>query len=219
MQLDVYFDVSSPWSYLGVVRITALGQELGVTPNWRPVIAGGVFNAVNKSLYERRSGLSPERIAMTVRDWGEWGEAVGITIVRPQSWPVNSIKAMRGCAWLQHDQAAMMRFARAAYEAHWGQGLDISLDEVMQQVCVQAGVDGAAYAEAVAGQPMKDLLRANTEELIQRGGYGVPTYFLDDEIMYFGQDHVPLLRRRILAKQGRASTIGDLNVLETSAAS
>ena len=60
------------------------------------------------------------------------------------------------------------------------------------------GIDRRALAEAVAGQHVKDRLRANTQEAIDRGAYGSPTLFVAGEHMYFGKDQLPLVRQRLL---------------------
>jgi 2-hydroxychromene-2-carboxylate isomerase len=84
-------------------------------------------------------------------------------------------------------------FAQAGFEAYWRDDLDIAHDDVVREVCARAGVDADALLAAIGAQDIKDQLRANTEELIARGGFGTPTLFLGDD-MYFGNDHLPLVR-------------------------
>jgi 2-hydroxychromene-2-carboxylate isomerase len=112
-------------------------------------------------------------------------------------FPVNSVKAMRGCILLE-PQGKLVAFAQAAFEAYWGEDRDISSDAVLADVCARAGVDAAAFFAGIAQQPIKDALKANTDELIRRGGFGSPTMFVNGEDMYFGNDRLPLVRAALL---------------------
>ena len=91
-----------------------------------------------------------------------------------------------------------MPFAQAAFEAYWGEDRDISNDAILAEVCKRAGVDAAAFFAGIARQEIKDALKANTDELIRRGGFGSPTMFVNGEDMYFGNDRLPLVRAALL---------------------
>ena len=54
-ELEFFYDCSSPWTYFAFTRIIPVAEELGVTIRWRPILVGGVFNAVNDSVYEQRA--------------------------------------------------------------------------------------------------------------------------------------------------------------------
>lgn len=198
MSIDFYFDCSSPWTYLGFHRMVALADELGVEVNWKPILVGGVFNAVNPSVQANRDNPVEAKVAYQSKDMADWAAHAGITITWPPTvFPVNSVKAMRGCL-VAAAQDKLVDFARAAFEAYWGADRDISQDEVMGDISASAGLDGAALLEACGRDEIKGALRANTEELIARGGFGSPTIFVGDD-MYFGNDRLPLVREAIRA--------------------
>ena len=67
----------------------------------------------------------------------------------PTVFPVNSVKAMRGCIWLGKD---MVPFARAVFEAYWGDDKDISKDEVLTEVCKRVGIDPQNSSPASASR-------------------------------------------------------------------
>jgi len=111
------------------------------------------------------------------KDLDDWARAAGLAIVfPPQVFPVNSVKAMRGCLLLE-PAGKLVAFARAAFEAYWGADEDISQDDVLARICARAGVDPAYLLAGLNEPAVKDRLRANTEELIRRGGFGSPTIF------------------------------------------
>lgn len=199
--IECFFDCSSPWTYLGVHNLRPLAAELGTAVAWRPILVGGVFNAVNPSVYAAREHPVPAKQSYMLKDLQDWARQAGLTIVMPPSvFPVNSVKAMRGCVWLE-PQAKLLPFATAVFEAYWGRDEDISRDEVLAEVCRRCGVDEAAFFAGIAAPEVKAQLKANTDELIRRGGFGSPTIFVGGDDMYFGNDRLPLVaaavRRRL----------------------
>jgi 2-hydroxychromene-2-carboxylate isomerase len=87
------------------------------------------------------------------------------------------------------------------FEAYWSRDEDISRDEVLVPLVERLGVDAGGFLAGIATQPVKDALRANTEALIARGGFGSPTFFVGDD-MYFGNDRLPLLRAALRRARG-----------------
>jgi len=196
--IEFFFDCSSPWTYLGFHNIQPLAAEFGVTIRWRPILLGGIFNTVNPSVYASREHPVPAKQAYHPKDLQDWARHSGLTIRFPPTvFPVNSVKAMRGCILLE-PQAKLVPFAQAVFEAYWRDDLDVSNDAVLAEVCERAGVSAAAFFAGIARQEIKDQLKANTDELIRRGGFGSPTMFVNGDDMYFGNDRLPLVRAALL---------------------
>ena len=196
--IEFFFDCSSPWTYLAFHNIQPLAAELGAKIRWRPFLVGGVFNSVNPSVYAARDNPVPAKQAYQLKDMQDWARHCGLSIKFPPTvFPVNSVKAMRGCVLLE-PQGKLVSFAQAAFEAYWGEDQDISNDAVLTELCARAGVDAAAFFAGIAQQSIKNALKANTEELIRRGGFGSPTLFINGEDMYFGNDRLPLVREALL---------------------
>lgn len=196
--IEFFFDCSSPWTYLAFHNIRPLAAELGAAIRWRPILVGGVFNSVNPSVYLSREHPVPAKQAYQFKDMQDWAREGGLAIKFPPSvFPVNSVKAMRGCILLE-PQGKLVRFAQAAFELYWGEDRDLSSDAVLAEACARAGVDAAAFFAGIARQEIKDRLKANTDELIRRGGFGSPTLFVNGADMYFGNDRLPLVRAALL---------------------
>ena len=192
--IEFFFDCSSPWTYLAFHNIPPLAAEFGEEIVWKPILVGGVFNAVNPSVYASREKPVPAKARYMLKDLNDWARLSGLAIKMPPSvFPVNSVKAMRGCIWLL-PQGKMVDFATKTFEAYWGRDEDISKDDVLTRICESAGVAPKSFFEAIARSDIKDMLRANTDELIARGGFGSPTIFVDGADMYFGNDRAPLIR-------------------------
>jgi 2-hydroxychromene-2-carboxylate isomerase len=192
-RLEFFFDCSSPWTYLAFHKIEEVADEAGAALIWKPILVGGVFNAVNRGVYEARANPAPARAAYHGKDLADWARLYGLTIGWPKVFPVNSVKAMRG-ALVAQDAGVLPRYARAAFETYWGEGRDISQDDVLADVARRAGLEREAFFAGIAEPAIKDRLRANTDELISRGGFGSPTMFVDGHDMYFGNDRLVLVR-------------------------
>ena len=193
-EIEVFFDCSSPWTYLAFHNIQPVANEFGATILWRPMLVGGVFNTINPSVYNSREHPVPAKQAYHQKDLQDWARFGGLKILgRPTVFPVNSVKAMRACIALE-PQGKLVPFATAVFEAYWGDDRDISQSSVLQDICTRTGIDSGQLFAAIDQQPIKDQLRTNTQELMDRGGYGSPTLFVDKTDMYFGNDRIPLIR-------------------------
>lgn len=201
--IDFFFDLSSPWTRLAFANIRPVLADFDTRIAWRPFLVGGVFNAVNQSVYAARTDENSIKLKASWGWLGEWADLAGVAMNFPSAHhPLKSVHAMRMCCALEEDQKTLERFAEAAFEAYFAE--QRNLDDMAELVAVadSCGLDGKALAEAAATQPIKDRLRANTDEAIARGAFGSPSIFVSDpaggEHMYFGNDQLPLVRRRVM---------------------
>jgi 2-hydroxychromene-2-carboxylate isomerase len=201
-RIEFFYDCSSPWTYFAFTRLVPMAERLGVTVSWRPILVGGVFNAVNQQVYAARESMFSDpanrrKLDYFVKDLGDWAAFCGVRAIIPESHPISSVRAMRG-AFFAEEQGLLLPYSRAVFEAYWG-GVtpDISSDEVLAAICRRVGLEPEAFFDAISGQPCKDRLRENTGELIARGGFGSPTVFVDGDDMYFGNDRLPLVEHRL----------------------
>jgi len=206
MQIEFFFDCSSPWTYLAFESIHPLAAEFDAEIVWRPILVGGIFNAVNPGVeYKKRLATDPPRkMAYYLKDLGDWARAAGLEIkFPPPGHPVNSVRAMRACLVLQ-EQGKLIPWARATFRAYFGAGLDISSDPVLKTLCGAVDVDADWLLAQIAQQSVKDALRANVDEAVARGAFGSPTMYLDGDDMYFGVDRLQMLRKAMERKRARA---------------
>lgn len=196
-RLEFYFDCSSPWTYLAFTRVHDVVARTKSDIIWKPVLVGGVFNAVNQDVYERRAKPDPRKSAYYVKDLDDWAHFAGISIGQPSVFPVNSVKAMRG-ALVALEDGKLVAYARAVFEAYWGDLQDISLPEVLGPIAASVGYDAEEFLQKIETPAVKLKLRTNTEELIARGGFGSPTMFVNGEDMYFGNDRLPLVEAALM---------------------
>jgi 2-hydroxychromene-2-carboxylate isomerase len=190
--LEFFFDCSSPWTYLAFTRIHVVAERAGLEINWKPILVGGVFNAVNQDVYERRANPDPRKASYYEKDLQDWARLCGIRVGKPPVFPVRAVSMMR-CALAAQEKGKLPVFAKAAFEAYWGALQDVSRPDVLAAVCRVAGLNPDAILARSQTEEIKDRLRENTEELVARGGFGSPTIFINGTDMYFGNDRLPLV--------------------------
>ena len=205
--IEFFFDCSSPWTYLAFRALQPLAAELKARISWRPVLVGGIFNSVNKGIYSAREDMHSPKNRYVLKDLQDCAREAGVSIVfPPKVFPVNSVKAMRGCVWIARDAEARgvkspcLNFIEATFAAYFTQQEDISQDAVLAALCAQSGIDAEAFFAGIAQPDIKDALKANTDEAIARGAFGSPTFFVGDD-MYFGNDRLPMVAAAIKRAQ------------------
>lgn len=195
--LEFFFDCSSPWTYLAFTRIGRIAARTDASIVWRPILVGGVFNEINRDVYERRANPDRRKAAYYEKDLQDWARLAGVRIGKPPVFPVRAVLAMR-CVLAAPDDEALVRLARATFEAYWGDLEDVSQPEVMRRTILKANLDPDSVFARAQSPEIKEQLQRNTDELIARGGFGSPTIFVNSGDMYFGNDRLPLVEAALL---------------------
>jgi 2-hydroxychromene-2-carboxylate isomerase len=190
--LEFFFDCSSPWTYLAFTRIHDIVARTKSDIVWKPILVGGVFNEVNRDVYERRANPDPRKASYSEKDLQDWVRLAGIRIGKPPVFPVRATLMMR--ATLAADEKnRLVPFARKAFETYWGELKDVSQPPIVAEIARASGLDGDWVLARAQDDDIKARLKANTDEVIARGGFGSPTMFVDRTDMFFGNDRLPLV--------------------------
>ena len=198
--VEFYFDCSSPWTYLGFENIIGAAAEDGFDIDWKPILVGGVFNKANPSVYQRRENPVPPKDAYYQKDMQDWARYQGIEMIKPSVFPLNSVKALRG-AFVAIDEGTVGAYSRACFEAYWRDDKDLSQEDVLREVVTSVGMDADSFFERIADDAVKRRLFETTDDIIARGGFGSPTFFIDGDDMYFGNDRLELMQAAIDRKK------------------
>ena len=202
--LEFFFDVSSPWTYLAFERVEGIAERTGAELIWKPFLVGGVFNKVNPSVYQRRENPIPAKDAHYRKSMEDWAAYQGIALGRPSVFPLNSVKALRG-AFVAIDEGKIADYARACFKAYWTDDKDISKEDELRKCVEAAGMDWDRFFAAIQTDEVKQKLFNTTDEMIERGGYGSPTVFVNGDDMYFGNDQIPLVEWALKGKKAGAA--------------
>jgi 2-hydroxychromene-2-carboxylate isomerase len=193
-RIEFFYDLSSPWTYLAFTNLFGIMERTGYCARLRPILVGGVFNAVNPAVYKARENSDNRRMVHSWKVLKDWSALAGVEMNFPSAYhPAKSVNAMRFCCALADNIPALTDFTRAAFQSYFGAQENLDDPDVLVVVANKVGLDGEGLRATSQTDEVKALLRANTEELIARGGYGSPTIFVDKNDMYFGNDQLPLV--------------------------
>lgn len=197
MSAEIFFDCSSPATWLAFHRLHLIAQEFRFEVKLKPIYLGAVFKAVNPGVFTVRETMPEIKDVYFRKDFRDWEKFTGLAINWPNpAHPVNSIKAMRGVVGaMRHGKGYDV--AVATFQAYFRDSADISDDAVLRNICKEAGFDEALYFAGIADQSVKDELRDITQELMDRGGFGTPTIFMNGDDMYWGNDRIELVRAAV----------------------
>lgn len=191
--VDFYFDLSSPYSYLAATQIGPLAARHGATVNWKPVVLAAVFKAAGNVM----PATSPPKAQNMFVDLGRWARRYGVPFVMSSRFPLNTVKPERLIVAAGGTGRAP-ELALALFRAMWVDDRDISAEAEMRAVAEAAGFDAGALLAAIETQPVKDGLRANTDEAIARGMFGAPAFFVGDEL-FWGNDRLDFVEDALRA--------------------
>jgi len=197
-KVEFFYDLSSPWTRVAFANIQPIIAAAGAEIIWRPFLVGGVFNAVNQSVYAARANPEDPKYRLSFHWLKEWAKLANMPMNFPsEHHPVKSVHAMRACCALEGEQAKLFTFTEAAFDAYFTDARNLDDPAVLAAIADECGLDGAALIEQSGAQTVKDRLRANTDEAIERGAFGSPTIIVNDKRLYFGNDQLPLVAQAL----------------------
>lgn len=186
-KLDFWYEFASMYSYLAAMRIEKRAAETGVSIAWRPFLLGPIFKAQgwNTSPFN----LYPVKGSYMLLDLARLCEDMGLpNFTMPKPFPANSLLASRVALTL--DDAARPDFSRAVYLAEFAEGKDIGSRDVIAEILRKLDHDADALLVKASEQPVKDRLRANTEEAMKISIFGAPTFVTDEDELFWGNDRL-----------------------------
>lgn len=195
-QVEFFFDVGSPASYLAWTQLPRIVAEAEAEIVWRPMLLGGVFKATgNRSPME-----VPAKSRYTWRDLARHAERYGVPFQYNPYFPINTLSLMRG-AEAYRDTARFRPYLRAVFEAMWIEPRNLNEADQVARTLREAGFSPTEVVERAEAPEAKDRLKATTAEAIERGVFGAPTFFVGDE-MWFGQDRLDWVAAALFKDRG-----------------
>lgn len=188
-QIDFIFDFGSPNGYLAWKVLPQIAARAGATVNLIPCLLGGIFKATNNRSPMEAFGEIKGKLAYEGLETQRYVKKHGLTAYRPNPhFPVNTLTIMRGLIAARR-MGVGDRYLETVLAAMWERGLKMDDPDVIKATLDEAGLDGAAILAATQDPDVKGELVANTEAAVARGVFGIPTFFVGDE-MFFGKDRL-----------------------------
>lgn len=188
-KVEFLFDFGSPNAYLSWKVVPAIEKRTGTTFQYVPVLLGGIFKATNN--------VSPVIANQGIRNKNEYQfleierfvKKHGLTKFRfNPHFPVNTLQIMRGAIAAEMENI-LPKYMDAVMAAMWEDGKKMDEADIIKAVLDAAGIDGAHILARTGEADVKAKLVANTEEAVNRGAFGIPTFYVDGDI-YFGKDRL-----------------------------
>ena len=182
--IEFFFDFGSPTAYLAHTQLPAIAERSGAELVYRPMLLGGVFQATGNTT----PAAIPAKGKYLGRDIARCAKRYGEPYSANPHFPVKTLNVMRGAVAAQQD-GELKAYMEAVYRAVWVDQKNTTDPDVFAEVLTTAGLDAGKFAERIQDPAIKDVLKSNTQEAVERGVFGAPTMFVGDE-MFFGQDRL-----------------------------
>lgn len=186
-KVEFHFDFGSPNAYFAHKVIPAIEQRTGASFTYVPILLGGVFKLTNnqppmvqfKDVKSKNDYMKIEVVRFIKKH--------GLTKFKfNPHFPVNTVQIMRGAVAAEMD-GQLPKYVDAVLRHMWEDGLKMDDPEVIRTTLDATELDGARTLARIQEQDVKDKLLENTQATVARGTFGVPTFFVGNEI-FFGKD-------------------------------
>lgn len=197
-KVDFLFDFGSPNAYLAHRVIPGIIERTGAEFDYQPVLLGGLFKLANNKAPMAAFGDIPKKMAYQRIEMERFVRVNGLTKYRfNPHFPINTLNLMRGAVAAQA-LGQFDAYIEAVFCAMWEDQLQAGDPEVLAQVLTKAGLDAKAVLELSQTPDIKAKLGDNTQAAYDRGAFGIPTFFVGDEI-YFGKDQLLAIEAELRA--------------------
>lgn len=187
--IEFYFELSSPFGYLGAMRIDEVAARHGRKVKWIPFLLGAVMKQVGtRPLVEY-----PIKGEYSKHDFARSTRRYGVPFKLPSQFPIAAIAPCRAVIWARgQGEGRDGELAKAYYRAFFQDDRDISDREVALDVASEQGFDRQAVAAGIADEDVKAELKDEVARGIERGVFGSPFFFVDGE-PFWGADRLDMI--------------------------
>lgn len=184
--VEFFFDFGSPYTYLAYHQLPKIAAKHGAQIIWRPILLGGVFQATgNHSPME-----IPAKGRYSVIDLQRWAQHFGVPTRMNPHFPINTLPLMRGAVAMQmQGEAVFQRYLAAVFSAMFERPRNMGLPQEISAALEENGMDAGAFLIAINDPAVKEQLKTNTTQAVERGVFGAPTFFVGEQ-MFWGQDRL-----------------------------
>ena len=195
--IDFIFDFGSPNAYLAWKVLPEICARTGATVNLIPCLLGGIFKITGNQAPNLAFGNIQGKLAYESLETRRFVARHGLDKFRfNPHFPVNTLLISRGLVAARR-MGVGDRYLETVLNAMWEDGQKMDDPAVVAEVLTAAGLDAKAILEATQDPEVKAELLANTEQAAARGAFGIPTFYVGDE-MFFGKDRLGQVEEELL---------------------
>ena len=187
--IDFIFDFASPNAYLVHKIVPQIEARTGATFHYIPCLLGGIFKATGNQAPMIAFGDIKNKPEYDMIEMQRFIERHALTDFKMNPhFPVMSLMLVRGALVAERD-GYLMKYIDAMVDAMWEQGLKLDDPEVLHKAYADAGFDADKIMTDMSDDDIKAKLMENTNAAVARGAFGIPTFFVGDEI-FFGKERL-----------------------------
>ena len=204
-RIRFYIDFKSPYAFLAKDPARELARETGVAMEWLPYtldipayLGSARVDGSGDVLDESRNAHQWRRVKYSYMDCRREANRRGL-VIRGTRKIFDSSLAHVGLLWAKRQgEAVESRYIDVTYERFWRRELDIENPDVVAATLRECGADVADFAAWLRDEGRAELLRLQ-REAEDAGVFGVPSFLFDDGDLYWGREHIPYVRERLVA--------------------
>lgn len=185
---EFLFDFGGPNSYLAHRALPDICARTGTGVVYVPILLGGLFKLTNNQAPLMRYADTPAKRDYEMLEFDRFVQAHALPFKMNPHFPINSLHLMRGAVAAQH-LGCFMPYVDAIMAAMWEDRADMRDPSVVRDVLDKAGLDSGALLALAEDAGVKAELIANTETAAKRGAFGVPTFFIGND-MFWGKERL-----------------------------
>ncbi|KAA0983165.1 2-hydroxychromene-2-carboxylate isomerase [Pseudomonas sp. ANT_J12] len=184
--VEFYFDLGSPATYLAYTQLPKICAQTDSRLTYIPILLGGVFKATGNA----SPATIPAKGRYMFEDLDRYAKRYGVPLKFNPHFPINTLMLMRAVMGMQlrHPQR-FQAFIDCLFTALWVEGRSLDDPATVAVVLTQKGFDPNEVLALTADEEVKAALKDNTEKAVQRGVFGAPSMFIDNQL-FFGQDRL-----------------------------
>jgi len=187
--IDFIFDFGSPNAYFANQVLPSIAAKHDASINYIPCLLGGIFKLTNNQAPMMAFANVKGKLAYDMLEIRRFIKKHGLTKFQMNPhFPVNTLLLMRGAIVVNQD-GRLGEYIDVGLKAMWEDKQKMDNPEVFANVMDKAGFDGAKIIEMTQNQDIKDILVDNTANAVKRGTFGIPTFFIGED-MFFGKDRL-----------------------------
>ena len=186
--IELIFDFVSPNAYLVWQPLRALAARQGAQIKITPAFLGGMHKLTGNAPPFIRDAEVKGKNAYAKLEMQRFIEKHGFDRFKMNpKFPFNSVNLLRMLVSLESDD--QIRFIDAMTPAIWEEGLDVTDAAAVAAVLTKAGFDAQSLAAKAQDPAIKQAVIDNTEKAVERGTFGIPTFYIGGEI-FFGKERL-----------------------------
>jgi 2-hydroxychromene-2-carboxylate isomerase len=202
--IEFIFDFASPNSYLAYRALPPILERAGARLVINPCLLGGIFKATGNVAPGIAFAGVKGKLDYEMLEFRRFIAKHGIDRFRfNPNFPVNSLMLMRGYI-AAREAGVEAGYLEMGLEGLWEEGLKLDDREVLARRIDSAGLESASLLAAAQTDRVKLKLADNTAAAVARGVFGVPTFFVGDE-MFFGKDRLGQVEEAVQAAAAQES--------------